>query len=103
MSPLKIIVVYKQEQTKVEAQEGLSTRVQFFFSYYIFHFCSWPIFNSNSNYPIQKFNKNNKNINNGDCILAKKKKNYFSTKEPKKSCVIREDKINFFATIINWY
>ena len=99
MSPLKIIVVYKQEQTKVEAQEGLSTRVQFFFSYYIFHFCSWPIFNSNSNYPIQKFNKNNKNINNGDCILAKKKKkNYFSTKEPKKSCVIGEIKDNSFAT-----
>ena len=26
---------------------------------------------SNSNYPTQKFKKNNKNIHNGDCILAK--------------------------------
>ena len=34
-----------------------------------------------SNYPTKKLNKNNKNIHNGDCILAKK--NYFTTKEPK--------------------
>ena len=31
--------------------------------------------------------KNNKNIHNNHCILAK---NYFTTKEPKKSCVIGE-------------
>ena len=96
MSPLKIIVVYKQEQTKVEAQEGLSTRVQFFFSYYIFHFCSWPIFNSNSNYPIQKFNKNNKNINNGDCILAKKKKKtIFPPKNQKNHVLLEKIKLIF--------
>ena len=62
--------------------------VQIFFNYYIFYFCSWAplpksqtllLFdksnqpNSNSNYPTEKFNKNNKNIhNNGDCISAKK-------------------------------
>ena len=94
MSPLKIIVVYKQEQTKVEAQEGLSTRVQFFFSYYIFHFCSWPIFNSNSNYPIQKFNKNNKNINNGDCILAPKK-TIFPQKNQKNHVLLEKIKLIF--------
>ena len=42
--------------------------------------------NPNSNYPIQKLNKNYKNIHNGDCILAKK--NYFTTNEKKKSCDI---------------
>ena len=33
----------------------------------------------------------------------KKKKNYFTNKELKKSCVIGEAKIKFFATIVNWY
>ena len=45
--------------------------------------------------------KNNKNIHNSYCILAKK--NYFTTKEPKKSCVIGEVKAKFFAITINWY
>ena len=35
-------------------------------------------------------------------IQPKKKKNYFTTKEPKKSCVIVETKINFFATTKIW-
>ena len=53
-----------------------------------------------SKYSTKKLNKNNKNIHNGDCILAKKKKkkNYFTTKEPK-NCVIEEVKAKFFATI----
>ena len=33
----------------------------------------------------------------------KKKKNYFTTKEPKKSCVIEETKTKFSATAVNWY
>ena len=52
-----------------------------------------------NNYPTQKLNKNNKNIHNGNCILAKKK-NYFTTKKPR---VIGEVKTNFFATTVNWY
>ena len=52
--------------------------------------------NSNSNYSTKKLNKNNKNINNGNCILAKK--NYFTTK---KSYVIGEAKTKFFLTIVN--
>ena len=83
--------------------------VQMFFSYFIFHFCSWvsllPIQssypNSNTNYPTQKLNKNNKNIHNGDCILAKKQFYHQITK--KKSCVIGEVKTKFFATTVNWY
>ena len=51
-----------------------------------------------NNYLTQKLNKNNKNIHNGDCILAKK--NYFTTKKPR---VIGEVKTNFFATTVNWY
>ena len=43
----------------------------------------------------KNLSKNNKNIHNGDCILAK---NYFTTK---KSCVIGETKVKFFATTIN--
>jgi len=42
--------------------------------------------------------KTKKNIHNSDCILAKKKKNYFTTK---KLCVIREGKTKFFATKVN--
>ena len=50
----------------------------------------------NSNYPIQKLNKNNKNIHNGDCILAKKKKkNYFATKKPKNHVLLEKLKLNF--------
>ena len=33
----------------------------------------------------------------------KKKKNYFTNKEQKKSCVIGEAKIKFFVTTLNWY
>ena len=79
-----------------------------FFSYFIFHFCSWASLlpnqssypNSNSNYPTQKLNKNNKNIYNSDCILAKKQLYHQRTK---KYCVIGEAKIKFFATTLNWY
>ena len=46
-----------------------------------------------SNYPTKKLNKNNKNIHNGDCILAKK--NYFTTKEPKKHALSEKLKLNF--------
>ena len=35
-------------------------------------------------------------------VIQPKKKNYFTTKEPKKSCVIVETKINFFATTKIW-
>ena len=80
----------------------------FFLSYSIFYFCSWASLlpnqssypNSNSNYLTQKLNKNNKNIYNGDCILAKKQ---FYHQRTKKSCVIGEVKAKFFATIVNWY
>ena len=58
-------------------------RVQFFYIFFI------------------KLNKNNKNINNGDCILAKK--TILPPKNKKKSCVIGEVKAKFFATIVNWY
>ena len=52
----------------------------------------------------QKLNKNNKNIHNSDCILAKKnKKNLFYHQRTKKSGVIGEIKTKFFATTINWY
>ena len=46
----------------------------------------------------KNLSKNNKNIHNGDCILAK---NYFTTKKKKKPCVIGETKVKFFATTIN--
>ena len=40
--------------------------------------------------------KNNKNIHNSDCILAKKKKkNYFTTKEPKNYVLLEKLKLNF--------
>ena len=51
--------------------------------------------NSNSNYQTQKLNKNNKNIHNSDCILAK---NLIYHQRTKKSCVIGEVKAKFFAT-----
>ena len=51
--------------------------------------------NSNSNYPTQKLNKNNKNIHNNDCILAK---NLIYHQRTKNSCVIRGAKTKFFAT-----
>ena len=54
--------------------------------------------NPNSNYQTQKFNKNNKNIHNGDCILANNK--LFYHQRTKKSCVIRKAKAKFFATIV---
>ena len=44
----------------------------------------------------KKLNKNNKNIHNVDCILAKK--NYSITK---KLCVIEEVKTKFFTIIVN--
>ena len=53
--------------------------------------------NSNSNYSTKKLNKNNKNINNGNCILAK---NYFTTKKQKKSYVIGEAKTKFFTITV---
>ena len=46
-----------------------------------------------SNYLIQKHNKNNKNIYNGDCIFTKK--NYFTTKEPKNHVLLEKLKLNF--------
>ena len=49
-----------------------------------------------SNYPTKKLNKNNKNIHNGDCILAKKKKkNYFTTKKPKIYVLLEKLKLIF--------
>ena len=68
---------------------------------YIHHFCSSaPSKNlgpsPTSNYPIKKLNKNNKNIHNCDCILAKKKK-LFYYQRTKKQCVIGEVKANFFC------
>ena len=54
--------------------------------------------NPNSNYQTQKFNKNNKNIHNGDCILANNK--LFYHQRTKKSCVIGKAKAKFFATIV---
>ena len=62
--------------------------------------------NSNSNYSTPKLNKNNKNIHNSDCILAKKQKRkakLFYYQRTKKLCVIGEDKAKFFAIKINWY
>ena len=60
--------------------------------------------NSNSNYPTQKLNKNNKNIHNDDCILVKKKKKtILPLKNKKKSCVIGEAKANFFTITVNQY
>ena len=60
---------------------GLNYFFFIFYSYNTCHFSSWapllpnkPLSHPNSNYPTQKLNKNNKNIHNGDCILAKKKK-----------------------------
>ena len=59
---------------------------------------------TNSNYPSKKLNKNIKNIHNGDCILApKKKKKLFYHQRTNKTCVIGEAKAKFFATIVNWY
>ena len=57
--------------------------------------------NSNSNFPTQKLNKNNKNIHNDDWILAKKKQFYHQ--RTKKSCVIGEAKTKFFTTTVNQY
>ena len=51
---------------------------------------------------MKKLNKNNKNIHNGDCILAKKKKIFYHQRS-RKSCVIREAKTKFFAITVNWY
>ena len=51
-------------------------------------------------YLIKKFNKNNKNIHNSDCILTKKKK-LFHHQRTRKSSVIGEIKANFFATTVN--
>ena len=57
-----------------------------------------------NNYPTQKLNKNNKNIHNSDCILAKKKKKkLLCHQRTKKSCVIGEVKAKFFATTVNQY
>ena len=85
------------------------------FQSFIFHFVvghflpnqfSQP--NLSSNYLTQKLNKNNKNIHNGDCILAKYIYIYiyiyiFYHQKAKKTCVIREVKTKFFITIVNWY
>ena len=80
------------------------------FQSFIFHFVvghflpnqfSQP--NLSSNYLTQKLNKNNKNIHNDDCILAKKKKKLFYHQRTKKSYVIGEAKTKFFATTVNWY
>ena len=59
---------------------------------------NWP--HPNSNYPTQKFNKNNKNIHNGNCILAKKK-TYFTTKEPKNNVLLEKLNFFFFTTTVN--
>ena len=85
-----------------------------FFRYHIFYFCSWvslsrplglfflnkssqPYFNNN--YPIQKFNKNNKNIHNGDCILAKKKN--LPLKNQKNHVLLEKLKVNFCKGFVN--
>ena len=75
---------------------------------YIHHFCSWAPSKTlgpspSSNYPIKILNKNNKNVHNCDCILAKKKKNYFTTKEPKNNVLLEKLKLIFFATTVNRY
>ena len=87
----------------------------FFFSYYIFNFCSrvplpkpYALFSSISLVSLTQIAiiqlKNNKNIHNGDCILAtKKKKKLFYYERTKKSCVIGEVKSKLFATTVNWY
>ena len=89
----------------------------FIYSYYIFYFCNWTPFKTSFPFSSislasliqivtnQKLNKNNKNIHNSDCILAKKKYIYilFYHQRTKKSCVIGEIKTKFFATTINWY
>ena len=90
---------------------GLGPPIQllFFFSYHIFYFYIWVLpkpqaflllnkpnqFHPNSNYPIKKLNKNNKVIHNDDFILAKKKKNYFTTKEPKNHVLLKKLKLIF--------
>ena len=97
-----------QGQTQVEAQGGPSPlgskkKKKKKFSYNIFHFCSQVSFlhnkpnqsHSNSNYLAKKLNKNNKNIHNGDCILAQKKKNYFTTKKPKNNVLLEKLKLKF--------
>ena len=53
-----------------------------------------------SNCPTQKLNKNNKNIHNVDCILAKKT---ILSPMNQKTCVMGETKAKFFATTLNWY
>ena len=76
-----LLLLLLQGQTQVGPEPHGST----FFIYYIFHFCSWTSIqkpqafflinqsnqsNPNNNYLTQKLNKNNKNIHNGNCILA---------------------------------
>ena len=56
----------------------------------------------NSNYLTKKLNKNNKNIHNGGCILAKNKKLFYHQRT-KKLCVIGEAKTKFSATAVNQY
>ena len=36
-------------------------------------------------------------------IVFQQRKNYFTTKKTKKSCVIGEIKTKFFTTTVNWY
>ena len=36
-------------------------------------------------------------------MILFQQKNNFTTKKPKKPCVIGEVKTNFFATTVNWY
>ena len=84
---------------------GPAGPIVFLKSFYISFFLLGPLLsnqssqlNLDSNYPIKKLNKNNKNIHNSDCILAKK---LFYHQRTKKLCVIGEVKTKFFAITVN--
>ena len=61
---------------------------------------NWP--HPNSNYPTQKFNKNNKNIHNGNCILAKKKEKRKTILLPKNQKIMCYQVLNLQLHLKMW-
>ena len=110
-----MILPFTRDRTRWEPESPLGP-IFFFLSYYIFYFVvglpyktlklsfsSISLVNVIKIATIQPKNlTKTKNIHNGDCILAKKKKLFYHQRT-KKSYVIGEAKAKFFVTTVNWY